>query len=190
MTPATDSDPRVQRTFDAVRAAVAKIVETEGAGAVTHQRVAEVAGVGRATIYRHWKRTDDLLLDCFANSAPLLDLDPSLPLDEAVKESFKRKVRDTSRPGEATTICELMARATYDRSASEMRDQLVARTCDMLAGHLRRAVERGELHTQPDAFTLFTQLAGPVMFRTLLLGNPPAEDEIDQVVERALAPYR
>jgi len=36
---------------------------TEGWHAVTHLRVAEEAGVGRATMYRHWPTVEDLLTD-------------------------------------------------------------------------------------------------------------------------------
>jgi len=40
--------------------AAAAILEEEGPTGVTHQRVAERAGVGRATAYRHWPQPVDL----------------------------------------------------------------------------------------------------------------------------------
>jgi AcrR family transcriptional regulator len=52
-------DPRVVRTRLAVLEAATMLLRTEGPGAVTHARVAEAAGVGRATIYRHWPDQGD-----------------------------------------------------------------------------------------------------------------------------------
>jgi AcrR family transcriptional regulator len=40
----------------------------EGPGAVTHQRVAQQAGVGRATGYRHWPQPEQLLLDVMSGA--------------------------------------------------------------------------------------------------------------------------
>jgi AcrR family transcriptional regulator len=61
------TDPRVARTRDAVVAAVRDLVQAAGIEAVTHQRVAEVAGVGRASVYRHWPDRTHLLLDALAD---------------------------------------------------------------------------------------------------------------------------
>jgi len=45
---------------------------TDGWDAVTHLRVADTSGVGRATIYRHWPTVEDLLADVLLDcQAPL-----------------------------------------------------------------------------------------------------------------------
>src|SRR6266705_779576 len=59
--PATD--PRAARSREAILAAAYDLLAREGPGAITHQRVAQQAGVGRATIYRHWADPEDLLRD-------------------------------------------------------------------------------------------------------------------------------
>jgi AcrR family transcriptional regulator len=48
--------------------AARELLVGEGPGAVTHQRVAQEAGVGRATVYRHWPRPEQLLLDVMAGA--------------------------------------------------------------------------------------------------------------------------
>ena len=67
-TPSDDQDPRVTRTRDAVREAVRSLVQRAGFEAVSHQQVAEEAGVGRATVYRHWPSRTDLLLEALADT--------------------------------------------------------------------------------------------------------------------------
>src|SRR6266566_1989586 len=59
--PATD--PRAARSREAILAAAYDLLAREGPGAITHQRVAQQAGVGRATVYRHWAAPEDLLRD-------------------------------------------------------------------------------------------------------------------------------
>ncbi len=46
--------------------AARELLAREGPDAVTHQRVARQAGVGRATVYRHWPRREQLVLDTMA----------------------------------------------------------------------------------------------------------------------------
>jgi AcrR family transcriptional regulator len=50
--PATD--PRAARSREAILAAAFDLLAREGPGAITQQRVARQAGVGRATACRHW----------------------------------------------------------------------------------------------------------------------------------------
>jgi AcrR family transcriptional regulator len=59
----TRPDPRITATRRRVLAAVSSLLESGGPGEVTHSSVARAAGVGRATVYRHWPRIDDLLAD-------------------------------------------------------------------------------------------------------------------------------
>src|SRR5437016_7314236 len=54
-------DPRVVKSRETILSAARTLLQESGPAAVTHQRVAARAGVGRATVYRHW-RTPELLL--------------------------------------------------------------------------------------------------------------------------------
>jgi len=63
---ATDS------TRAAILDAARQVLFDEGWEALSHQRVAEVAGVGRATVYRHWPQRLQLLQD--ACSAEMLTI--------------------------------------------------------------------------------------------------------------------
>ena len=57
----TTVDPRQARSRKAMLDAARELLAREGPAAVTHQRVARQAGVGRATVYRHWPRPEQLI---------------------------------------------------------------------------------------------------------------------------------
>ncbi|MET0452836.1 MAG: TetR/AcrR family transcriptional regulator [Mycobacterium sp.] len=58
---ASDTDARVARTrADVARAALA-VLTGEGSEAVTHARVAELAGYSKTTLYTHWPARIDLI---------------------------------------------------------------------------------------------------------------------------------
>ncbi len=190
MTPATTHDPRVQRTIELVRAAVGELVEREGVAAITHQRVAEHAGIGRATVYRHWPHVEDLLYECFTSTTPLLEFGDSPTLAGGLKLALRRKTAQMSRPGEAATMAALIARAAHDPHVASLRDSLIELTCADLQGRIAEAVRHGELATAPKAVELFTAVVGPLVFRTLFLGRSSTAREIDTAVDQALARYR
>ena len=56
-----DAGVRVTASRAAALAAAQTLLQQEGLAAVTHQRVAAEAGVGRATVYRHWPKPEALL---------------------------------------------------------------------------------------------------------------------------------
>src|SRR6266571_3422376 len=76
--PATD--PRAARSREAILAAAYDLLAREGPGAITHQRVAQQAGVGRATVYRHWAAPEDLLRDVLFSAELPFFATPALPL--------------------------------------------------------------------------------------------------------------
>src|SRR5581483_7919249 len=59
-------DPRVQRTRAAVLRATIELMAEGGPEAITHQVVARRAGVGRATLYRHWPSAEELVFAALA----------------------------------------------------------------------------------------------------------------------------
>lgn len=64
MTPAdgtTGEDARVARTRADVAKAALEVLSNEGSEAVTHARVAELAGYSKTTLYSHWPARIDLI---------------------------------------------------------------------------------------------------------------------------------
>ena len=184
------TDPRIARTRRVVIDAVAAILAEEGAGAVTHQRVAERAGVGRATLYRHWPSAADLLYDALgAVEEPLLRRGVG-PLAAWLGGELRRAAVEIGQPSALQFQAVLIGRAQLDPAAAELRDQLVARNAAILTAAVTRAVERGELTAEPDPLDLLAALLGPLIFRVVLEGRPASDDFVDAVIDCALAPWR
>jgi AcrR family transcriptional regulator len=59
--PGTGEDARVARTRADVARAALKVLTVEGSDAVTHARVAELAGYSKTTLYTHWGSRVDLI---------------------------------------------------------------------------------------------------------------------------------
>ena len=62
----TDSG-RSARSREHILVAVAALLQEQGASAITFQNVAEAAGVGRATMYRHWTDPAALMRDALGH---------------------------------------------------------------------------------------------------------------------------
>ena len=54
-------DARVSRTRADVARAALEVLTTDGSDAVTHARVAEIAGYSKTTLYTHWPARIDLI---------------------------------------------------------------------------------------------------------------------------------
>ena len=72
--------PRIDNPRAAALDAAISILTTEGWDAVTQARVAKQAGVGRATVYPHWPRPEQLMLDTMAGVELPFFRDPVSPV--------------------------------------------------------------------------------------------------------------
>src|ERR1700744_3253946 len=60
--PGSGEDARVARTRADVARAALQVLTVEGSDAVTHARVAELAGYSKTTLYTHWASRGDLIV--------------------------------------------------------------------------------------------------------------------------------
>jgi AcrR family transcriptional regulator len=182
-------DPRVDRTRRAVMEAVASLIAAEGIDSVSHQRVAEVSGVGRATLYRHWPTPADLLYDALSEAEqPLLR-----PRDEPLRSWLGDELRHAaSEMGSATAIqfvAVLIGRADRDAGAAELRRRVIDQNVMHLAMMVARARANGELCGDPDVHDLYSQLLGPLLMRIVIEGRPASDRFVDQVIDTVLQPW-
>lgn len=181
-----DLDPRVERTHRNVLAAALDILHQEGWDALTQARVAESAGVGRATVYRHWPNVSDLLFDALSeaelkdHSVPTGDLQRDL-IHELL--AFKKSMTK-GQTGRIVTA--LIDRAEWDDDVAAIRRRLVAKGTSVLQHILRAARERGELPSSSDNQLLIAQLLGPLTFRRFFTGQPITTRFITDVVDQVL----
>lgn len=186
---AADVDPRVERTRERVFASVMEVLVEEGLDAVNHTRIADVAGVGRATLYRHWPDLASLLVDALRSGHGIQDR----AIDADVLAGMS--LRDGARSMVATfatvlredpmvpVMLALLERAERDEDYAEVREQMSSmegRPMDLL---LDAAKARGELPADLDNRLAKAQLAGPLFFLRFVVAEPLDDGRIDAHVD-------
>ncbi|BBH68622.1 TetR family transcriptional regulator [Actinoplanes sp. OR16] len=155
-----------------VLTAALKLLLEEGPAALTAQRLYQVTGVSRTTVYRHWPTPADVL-------AALIDVAP-IP------------------PGEPTGDLAEDLHAEVDRLGDRLRDRPVARFLQALvvadAAELRHRYVSDLLepfHTvlraagvpDDDREDAVAMIASPLLLDALLLDRPPARDRAHRIVD-------
>jgi AcrR family transcriptional regulator len=180
-------DARVSRTRAAVADAVASLFEEEGALGLTHQRVAARAGVGRATVYRHWPKTVDLVTEALSRAdQPLLHLGEG-PLRQWLIGELIRAAEQIAQPVSSQFIASMVATIDQSPAARMLRENLNRRTRIVVDHMLDQATASGELSSRPDTDELVATVLGAIMFRITIQQEDADSGYLGRLVDGALA---
>src|SRR6266496_745465 len=179
--PATD--PRAARSRESILAAAFDLLAREGPGAITHQRVAQQAGVGRATVYRHWAAPEDLLRDVLYTAELPFFATPALPLRSWLHAELRQLADELALPAVASLAIALMEQ-TRPGGAGARPHRHITTITERLAAAFALAVDAGELDKAPDA-----DMIGPLVYRTTLQAAPVPDRLLTAVID-AVAPRR
>ena len=177
-------DPRVTRTREAVLAAVRELVATAGIEAVTHAGVAEMAGVGRASVYRHWPDRTHLLLDAFAGISAPTAWRSSGDVQEDLTSELGRLREVLSSSPFVPQFVALVGRAEWEPELAELKAEMLATGTGRVRLALRDAIARGELDSGLDIDDAVAMLAGPLFFQRVLADRALQERFVAAVIER------
>jgi AcrR family transcriptional regulator len=155
---------------DALRAA-AEILEEDGYGAVTIERVAARSGVAKSTIYRWWTSKADLVMEAYqqliTERMPRPDTGSLAgDLDVFITELY----RVSRHPSRVKALKGLMAEAQLDPVFGDAFRTWIQGRRDVVAAMLHRAVARGDLATDLDIDYAVDLIFGPFWYR-LLVGH-------------------
>lgn len=183
------SRPQAQRSRQAILDAVTRLIRDEGAAIVTHQRVAEEAGVGRATVYRHWPQLVDLLTAALERTS-LSFLEPAPgTFRHRITNDLRRMAHELNAPHLTSMAATIVERAQFDDASRRLRDRLVNEITDNITIAAADAVATGELRVAPRADDLLAELIGPLWVCRMLQDRPIADTLVDRVVHQALDPW-
>jgi AcrR family transcriptional regulator len=162
-------------------AAARELLLFDGPAAVTHQRVARRAGVGRATVYRHWPRADQLLLDAMA----LVDLpffrEPAAPVRPWLRRELRVLADEMALPQVAAVALAMMQGSARSLPA-EVRDRFTATVTGRIRAFLALAAAEGELDAAVDAQDALALLVGPILHRTVMQAGAVSDDLIERLI--------
>lgn len=181
-----DLDPRMERTRRSVLTAALDILHQEGWDALTQARVAESAGVGRATVYRHWPRVSDLLFDTLSEAELKKHTIPTDDLRHDLINELLTFKKSMTKGQTGRIMTALIDRAEWDSDIAAVRRRLVAKGTSLLEQILQKARDRGELPHSGDNQLLIAQLVGPLTFRRFFTGQPITTRFVTDVVNQVL----
>ncbi|HSZ38598.1 MAG TPA: TetR/AcrR family transcriptional regulator [Trebonia sp.] len=175
-------DPRAARSRKAMLDAARDLLVQEGPAAVTHQRVARQARVGRATVYRHWPRTDQLLLDAMALVELPFFRDPVTPVRPWMRRELRVFADELALPQVAAVALAMMQGAPRSLPVA-VRDRFTATGADRLRAALALAAAEGELDAPVDPEDAVALLMGPILQRTCMQAGTVSDELIDRLLD-------
>jgi AcrR family transcriptional regulator len=164
-------------------AAARQLLVGEGPGAVTHQRVAQQAGVGRATVYRHWPRPEQLLLDAMGGADLPLFKDPEPPVRVWLCRQLRQMADELAVPAVAAMSLTLAQSAIWDPQLAHRQDESVRTITERIHTAIGSAVASGELATDTGPSDLTAMLVGPIVYRTTMQRDVVTDDLIDRLID-------
>jgi AcrR family transcriptional regulator len=179
-------DPRIERTREAVAAASLELLREDGPEAVTHQRVAERAGIGRATVYRHWPDRQSLMLDALEALSLSIGVPEDLPIRDALVHMLETLCDRLESPV-ALAMSSLIARAEWEPEVRSFLDRVLMHAEQEMEALLTRGVAEGELEMDVPMETALSLIAGPFFHERFIVGHVVSRDYIRAHVDALLA---
>ncbi|AXK35380.1 TetR/AcrR family transcriptional regulator [Streptomyces armeniacus] len=181
--------PRNAAADTAIVEAVLRLLE-DGASvdALSIERIARTAGVGKATVYRRWTGKNALLLDVMRT----LDEPAAIPPGESVRDDLVHLLEQLRRRGLAKRNSVLL-RTMISHFQShpglwrEYHDTVIEVRRKLLYDVLQRGVAGGELRDDIDIEVLEELFTGPMLARAILHeGKDLPEGLAEQIVDGVL----
>ena len=171
----------------AILRATLELVAEQGFDRVTIDGIAARAGVGKATIYRHWGSKASLVIDACATlpGPPPVPSTGSVAADlEAVLNSLVATLGD---PARSRILTSMVDAAQRDPELAVLHKAFIIQRRVPLRRVLEAAVERGEVPADADLDLAADLLAGPLFYRGLVWHEPVTPSLVHRVVAVALA---
>lgn len=186
----TKIDPRIERNRAAILQGAQALLEEEGWEALTQERVAARAGVGRATVYRHWPDRIALLIDALDAMAAETHQEPTGNLRTDIVGELDRLRVAMANPAQGRLLATLAYHGNTDPDLGKSKEWLAVRHTALLHQAIARSLRSGELHGDVDPDEAVAALLGPLCYRFFLSGESVTADFVERVVDGFLAQAR
>lgn len=175
----TTVDPRIARSRAKLLAAARQILAESGASALTVDAVAELSGVAKSTLYRHWPSRTALVVDVFRSVMPTTDApDVGLPFAVGLRTHVRTIAASFADPDWTRILPALFALRLEFPDIDELTRVDREEKLQALATLLDHGVAEGSIPAGLDPNAIAATLIGP-SFMLALIGD------IDQVLEVA-----
>lgn len=175
--------PRDPKTQQAILSASYDLLLEVGFGAVTVEKIAERAGVSKATIYKWWPNKAAVVMDGFlsAASARLPVPDTGDVFDDIQIHAVNLTRFLLSKEGKIITA--LVGEGQFDAGLAEAyRKRYFQPRRQEAKGILEKGIRRGQLRETLDVGLGVDLLYGPILYRLLVTGEPLDDDYVRRLV--------
>ena len=163
---------RSRRAESAILEATIALLSEVGFGGLTIDGIAARAGVGKATIYRHWSSKAEVALEAFrAFIPPIHDPDTGSFADD-LRSILHQMVDGLTSSPLAGILPSLVEAAERDPEVERLFKDFGTTRRNVFRGVFTRAAARGELRADLDHDLAIDLLVGPIFTRRLVTRTP------------------
>jgi AcrR family transcriptional regulator len=178
----SNTDPRSVRSREAILHAARQLLLEHGPSAVTHVQVAERSGVGRATVYRHWPRSDQLLGEAMGTVPMPFFATPTEPVQEWLHDELRILGRQLELDDVRAVATTLANTALWVPEMAARRDAFARVLAERLAAALDHAQRHGGLRLSIDSSAAAALLLGPLFYRSTIEHAPVDEPLLEAAI--------
>jgi AcrR family transcriptional regulator len=161
---------------DAVARAILQALVERGYDGMTVDHVAQLAGVGRATLYRRWPTKTAMVIDALGRSRFAVLEDPDSGDPQADFEDLLRILQATAAREHHIVRALEIETVRHPDLGIAVRDDFVAQRKEVVVGVLRRAAAQGLLRA-PSDLELLARLGPALIWEQIALsGEEPDPD--------------
>lgn len=179
-------DPRIERSRAVICAAAIDELAEVGYGAMSIESIAKRAGVGKATVYRHWPGKLELVESALDRAKDDLVVPVAGTAREQVTAILTWLAGLMADSAMSDCMPALVSAAQYDAHLGAFLHRYSGVRQQVLIDVLESGIASGEIDTPPDTKVLAQTLVGPIFHARLMSADPFPVDQVSLVVDLVL----
>lgn len=183
---AASVDPRIERSRAVICAAAIDELAEVGYGATSIESIAKRAGVGKATVYRHWAGKLDLVeaaLDRVKDDLVVPEAGTAREQVTAILTWLAGLMADSAM---SDCMPAIVSAAQYDEHLRAFLHRYSSARQQVLIDVLDAGVANGELDLDQDTKVIAQTLVGPIFHTRLMSAEPFPVEQVPQVIDLVL----
>jgi AcrR family transcriptional regulator len=181
---------RSRRAESAILEATIALLGEVGFGGLTIDGIAARAGVGKATIYRHWSSKAELAIEAFQAFIPPIDDPDTGSFVDDVRSVLHQMADGLSNSPLSGILPSLVEAAERDAEVERLFKDFGTTRRNVFRGVFSRAAARGELRDGLDHDLAIDLLVGPIFTRRLITRGPLNRKHANAVLDMLLPVFQ
>jgi AcrR family transcriptional regulator len=181
---------RSRRAESAILDATIALLSEVGFGGLTIDGIAARAGVGKATIYRHWSSKAEVAIEAFRTFIPPIDDPDTGSFADDLRRILHQMADGLSNSPLAGILPSLVEAAERDAEVERLFKDFGTTRRNVFRGVFSRAAARGELRDGLDHDLAIDLLVGPIFTRRLITRGPLNRKHVNAVLDMLLPVFQ